>query len=196
MITTFAELESQENKIADVRFKQLITHSDSRGFFRELIRFNDPVFEHALGQNSFAQWSHSKMAKHTVKAWHYHHVQYDWWYLGIGVAQIVLFDLREESPTFKKKLEFKLGDPEEDKEALAAIVRIPPGVAHSCKVLTPFAHLFYITSETYNSGDEGRYPFNTNLIGQNWGDEADLIVAANDRREIEPTFPRVIKASK
>ena len=132
------------------------------------------------------------MSKNTVKAWHYHHVQFDWWYIGLGVVNVVLYDLREESPTFQKKIEFKLGDSELDGEAFASVVRIPPGVAHGCKCLSDFAHLFYITSETYNPNDEGRYPFNSPLIPHNWGNESELITVPNDRRAFVPTSPRLI----
>ena len=96
-------MSSQE--IYGVEFKSLVTHPDERGFFRELVRDTDDFFK-----AGFAQWSHSKMAKHTVKAWHFHHKQTDWWYVPIGVAQVVLYDNREESPTFSTKLDFVLGE--------------------------------------------------------------------------------------
>ena len=60
--------------------KELKTHPDPRGFFREVVRVTDPFFE----GGTFGQWSHSKMARDVVKAWHYHHVQTDWWYCPIG----------------------------------------------------------------------------------------------------------------
>ena len=169
--------------IEGVEIKLLRSFPDDRGFFRELIRETDPFF---ADSNSFAQWSHSKMAKNTVKAWHFHQKQIDWWYVGIGLVETVLFDNRKQSPSYQKKLIFKLGEPELDPDALTAIVKIPQGVLHGCKVLSDFAHLFYITSETYNPDDEGRYPFNSNIVPHSWGDEAELIVAENDRREFMP----------
>ena len=72
--------------IEGVVSKSLRTYPDDRGFFREIIRFNDNFFA-----DQFAQWSHSKMSKNTVKAWHYHHRQIDWWYIPIGVAEVVLY---------------------------------------------------------------------------------------------------------
>ena len=161
---------------------------DERGFFREVVRHNDPIFENK--SSLFAQWSHSKMARNTVKAWHYHHLQIDWWYIGMGVAHVVLYDLREESPTYKRKMEFKLGDSDLDREALTTLMKIPQGVLHGCKVLSDFAHLFYITSETYSPDDEGRYPFNSDVVPHNWGTAEELIVAANDKKVIPPKNPR------
>ncbi len=176
--------------INGVVFKELNSHPDDRGFFREVVRGTDEFFLDKLGRNCFGQWSHSKMAQNTVKAWHFHHKQIDWWYVPIGVINTVLYDNREESPTYKQKLEFKLGDPEEDSEALVSVVKIPQGVLHGCKVLTNTAHLFYITSETYNPDDEGRLVFNSPAVPHDWGNEADLIVSERDRIEFIPPHPR------
>ena len=179
------------NLITGVEIKELKTFPDDRGFFREVIRSSDSFFSES---NNFAQWSHSKMGRNTVKAWHFHHQQIDWWYLGLGVIEVVLYDLREESPTYKQKMQFYLGEEELDSRAKAAVVKIPQGVLHGCKVLTPFAHLFYVTSCTYNPEDEGRYPFNSDVVPHLWGTESELVVAANDRREFIPTNPRTALA--
>lgn len=134
------------------------------------------------------------MGHNTVKAWHYHHLQIDWWYLGVGVIEVVLYDNREESPTYQRKMEFKLGDAELDSDALAAVVKIPQGVLHGLKVVTDCAHLFYITSETYNPQDEGRFKFDSELVPHNWGDPGKLTVAENDRKDFVPTNERTALA--
>jgi len=172
-----------ETNIAGVIIKELVSHGDSRGFFREIIRETDDFFTPG---GHFGQWSHSKMQKNVVKAWHYHHVQTDWWYVTSGAVQTVLIDNREESPTFKSKMEFLMGD---EDEAKPLCVKIPPGVLHGCKVLTKEAHLFYITSHTYSPAEEGRIPFNDVSIGHKWGD--DVIVVENDKRVFVPSSIRV-----
>ena len=172
-------------KIAGVVLKQLKTHPDDRGFFRELVRGSDSFFSEGFGQ-----WSHSKMQKNTVKAWHFHHKQTDWWYVGMGVLQCVLYDNRAESPSYQQKMEFKLGESEIDKDALAVVLKIPPGVLHGCKTLTDFASMFYITSHEYDPEDEGRLPYNSEVVNYDWGDENQLIVAINDLREHIPSYPR------
>ncbi|MCO6430638.1 MAG: dTDP-4-dehydrorhamnose 3,5-epimerase family protein [Deltaproteobacteria bacterium] len=172
--------------IFGVEIKQLNTFRDERGFFREIVRNSDPFFKDC----DFGQWSHSKMQKSVVKAWHYHHVQIDWWYVAIGEIQVVLFDNRPESPTFKNKMVFKLGETElYGSETLEACVKIPPGVLHGCKVLSEQAHLFYITSMTYDPGEEGRIPYDSTLVGYDWG--RDAIVADNDKRDIKPVSTRI-----
>ncbi|MDD5170743.1 MAG: dTDP-4-dehydrorhamnose 3,5-epimerase family protein [Syntrophales bacterium] len=144
--------------IAGVIFKDLVTYTDERGFFRELIRITDDFF-----QDGFAQWSHSLMYTGVAKAWHIHRLQIDWWYVPMGVLRVALHDTRPESPTFRETTDFLLGENQPSR-----IVRIPPGVAHGCKCLSGPAHLFYITSRIYDPNDEGRIPYNDPEIGYDW----------------------------
>lgn len=183
---------NQNSQIVGVEFKQLVSHPDDRGFFREIIRDSDSFFDDGSDNSNFAQWSHSKMAVNTVKAWHFHHLQTDWWYLPIGLIQTVLIDNRSESPTFGAKLEFFLGESQYNSAAQTAVVRIPPGVLHGCKVLSPEAHLFYITSQIYDPQDEGRIPFNSPKVNYNWGNAEELIVSARDTQEHIPPYQRVL----
>ncbi|MBI5878651.1 MAG: dTDP-4-dehydrorhamnose 3,5-epimerase family protein [Chloroflexi bacterium] len=144
--------------IDGVQLKELKTYPDERGFFREVIRVTDDFFG-----EGFAQWSHSKMYRDVIKAWHIHRQQVDWWYVPVGALKVVLHDLRSESPTRGQTMELFLGDQYGDK-----VLRIPPGVAHGCKVLSGEAHLFYITSNTYNPADEDRLPHDDPGIGYDW----------------------------
>jgi dTDP-4-dehydrorhamnose 3,5-epimerase len=169
-------------KIVGVHIKQLKTHRDERGFFREVIRSTDELFAGGV----FAQWSHSRMQRNVVKAWHYHHVQTDWWYCPIGKIQTVLFDNRPESPTYRTKLAINMGETDKyGADTHEVCVEIPPGVLHGCKVMSDEAHLFYITSTIYNPNEEGRFPYNSAFVGHDWGDDA--LTVENDRREFVPT---------
>lgn len=144
--------------ISGVVFKEIVTHIDERGFFRELIRVNDEFF-----REGFGQWSHSLMYQGVTKAWHIHNKQVDWWYVASGVLRVALHDTRSDSPTFRQTMEFLMGDNQR-----ANVVRVPPGVAHGCKCINGPAHLFYITSQTYNPADEGRIPNDDPAIGYDW----------------------------
>ena len=144
--------------IEGVAFKELETHPDERGFFRELIRATDGFF-----REGFGQWSHSLMLQGVVKAWHVHKLQVDWWYVPVGILKVALYDLRVPSPTHGDTMEFLLGDNQQPR-----VVRIPPGVAHGCKCVGGPAHLFYVTSRTYDPGDEGRIPHDDTSIGYDW----------------------------
>jgi len=190
VITSFAESALPENVIPGAVFKKLTTHVDGRGFFREIIRSTDDFFAEGFGQ-----WSHSVMQQNTVKAWHYHHLQIDWWYAAAGVIHTVLYDNREESPSFGRKIEFLLGEQnDENPQVLCAAIKIPPGVLHGCKVITQTAHLFYITSRTYDPADEGRFAFDSGKVQHDWGNKDELIVSANDRRDFLPHAQRVRSA--
>lgn len=144
--------------IHGVEFKPLVTFSDERGFFRELIRATDPIFTEGFGQ-----WSHTKTFAGAAKAWHIHKRQTDWWYVAIGTLKIALYDARPDSPTHGQLEELVLGEAHG-----AQIVKIPPGVAHGYRVLEGPAHLFYITSNIYDPADEGRIPHDDPEIGYDW----------------------------
>ena len=144
--------------INDVVIKELVTHCDERGFFREIIRVTDDFFTEGFGQ-----WSHSLMYTGVAKAWHIHRLQVDWWYVPIGVLRVALHDTRPASPTFRETMELRLGEHQSSQ-----ILRIPPGVAHGCKCLSGPAHLFYVTSRIYDPNDEGRISYDDPTIGYDW----------------------------
>ncbi|GAC1464533.1 MAG: dTDP-4-dehydrorhamnose 3,5-epimerase family protein [Gemmatimonadaceae bacterium] len=143
-----------EKMIAGVEVKELTTHSDERGFFREVVRESDGFFDH------FGQWSHSQMHPGTAKAWHIHRKQTDWWYV-IGSIKVALYDTREGSPTHGTLMEFLMGD------GHPSCVKIPPGVAHGCRALET-SHVLYITSAVYDPEDEGRIAHDDAKIGYDW----------------------------
>jgi dTDP-4-dehydrorhamnose 3,5-epimerase len=140
--------------IDGVVLKELVTHDDERGFFRELIRGSDPFFD------GFGQWSHALMYPGTAKAWHVHQRQTDWWYV-IGAVKVALCDLRDGSPTKGRLAEFLMGD------RRPSCLRIPPGVAHGCRALE-LSHILYVTSHEYSPEDEGRIPHDDLGIGYDW----------------------------
>ncbi|MBA4392819.1 MAG: hypothetical protein C0407_04615 [Desulfobacca sp.] len=144
--------------IEGVILKDLVTHVDERGFFREIIRVSDDFFTEGFGQ-----WSHSLMYQGVIKAWHIHQVQTDWWYVGGGVLKVALHDARPDSSSFRKTMEIIMGEHQP-----ARVLRIPPGVAHGCKCISGPANLFYITSTVYNPTDEGRIAYNDPDIGYDW----------------------------
>lgn len=144
--------------IHDVAVKKLVTNTDERGYFRELIRVTDPFFKPGFGQ-----WSLSLMHPGVIKAWHIHQTQTDWWYVAAGVLKTVLYDRRADSPTHGLRQEFLMGDHQEP-----IVLRIPPGVAHGCKCLAGPATLFYVTSQVYTPADEGRIAHDDPAIGYDW----------------------------
>ena len=144
--------------IEGVIVKDLKTHTDERGFFRELIRVTDDFFTEGFGQ-----WSHSLMFDGVIKAWHLHHLQTDWWYVVSGVLRVGLGDMRSDSPTYKTVMDFLMGDLQQ-----ARVIKIPPGVAHGCKTVQGPVNLFYVTSHVYDPDDEVRLPYDDPEIDFDW----------------------------
>lgn len=144
--------------IEGVTFKELTTHCDERGFFREIIRNSDEFFAEGFGQ-----WSHSLMFDGVIKAWHFHRIQTDWWYVVSGVLRVGLCDLRPDSPTRGSVMDFLMGDFQP-----ARALRIPPGVAHGCKTVQGPVNLLYVTSHVYDPSDEIRIPHDDPQIGFDW----------------------------
>ena len=144
--------------IEGVAVKGLTTHADERGFFRELIRSEDDFF-----REGFGQWSHSLMFDGVIKAWHFHRIQTDWWYVVSGVMRVGLCDMRLDSPTHGMTMDFLVGDLQ-----VPVVVKIPPGVAHGCKTVQGPVQLLYMTSHTYNPDDEIRIAYDDPEIEFDW----------------------------
>jgi dTDP-4-dehydrorhamnose 3,5-epimerase len=144
--------------IHDVSIKELVRHKDERGYFEEIIRVNDDFFK-----EGFAQLSHSVMYPGVIKAWHIHKTQIDWWYIDHGTLKVALYDKRDDSPTRGVLNEFYLGENGDN-----LVLRIPPGVAHGCRVMGDTAELVYITSGVYNPDEEGRIAHDDQEIGYDW----------------------------
>ncbi len=151
--------QAMNQKLIDgVKLKELVRNKDERGFFEELIRVTDEFFAEGFGQ-----LSHSFMYPGVIKAWHIHKTQIDWWYVAKGDLHVALYDMRGKSPTYKILNEFLLGEHGQN-----VVLKIPPGVAHGCKVIGKESELFYVTSSVYNVAEEGRIPHDDKNIGYDW----------------------------
>lgn len=145
--------------IEGVKIKQLVAHSDDRGFFMEILRDDDNML------SKFGQTSMSLAYPGVIKAFHWHKEQDDVWFFSSGMAQIVLYDLRPFSSTYKQTQVIFAG------EQNHCLVLIPKGVAHGYKVIGDKpAVLFYHTTNSYNKNnpDEERISFDDPQIGFDW----------------------------
>lgn len=146
--------------IDGVKVKKLVKHCDDRGFFAELIRDDESDLLSRFGQ---ASWSMSYPG--VIKAFHYHEHQDDLWFFPAGNAQVVLHDLRQDSPTNGETDVYYMG------EENPIMLLIPKGVAHGYRVLgEERAVIIYFTTESYNPNDpdEKRIPWDDPTIGFNW----------------------------
>jgi len=100
-----------------------------------------------------------------IKAFHWHKRQKDIWFFAAGMAQVVLYDLRDQSPTAGKTQVLYMG------VRNPTLVCIPEGVAHGYRVLgNEPASLFYHTTEVYDPSDpdELRLAHDDPRIGFDW----------------------------
>ena len=132
--------------IDGVKIIELTTHSDDRGFFREIFCFSEQFADVQVGQ-----LSHSQVKEGVVKAWHGHVNQSQWNYVVSGQIQVALYDNRENSSTYKETLEFVAGN-----EVDSIAYFFPPGVLHGYKCLKGPMQIIYVTSGVYDLEDEIR----------------------------------------
>ena len=139
--------------------KKLKIHSDNRGFLVELLRCDEEIFK------KFGQIYVTCCEPGFVKAWHFHKIKTDYFTCISGKARVVVFDYRENSPTFGELQEnvISVDNP--------VLVKIPPGCYHGFEAVgSKDAHIISITTEPYhhNEPDEYRLPFNDPLIKFDW----------------------------
>ncbi len=137
--------------------KELVTHRDERGFFREVIRVTDAFFV-----DGFGQLSHSLVMAGVLKAWHAHRRQTQWNYVVSGLTAVALHDTRTNSPTFGETMTFLAGSDQ------AVCYMFPPGVAHGYRCLQGPMQIIYVTSGTYDLDDEVRISHDDAAIGFDW----------------------------
>jgi dTDP-4-dehydrorhamnose 3,5-epimerase len=128
-----------------------------------------------------AQIYQSRLYPGAIGAWSCHIKNVDRLFINQGNVKLVLFDGRENSPTFRRINEFHVGD------ARPAMMVIPIGVWHGLQNLGAADALmlnFPTRSYNYEDPDHYRLPFDTPEIPYSWsgaGPEARL--RANPPRE-------------
>ena len=151
--------------IEGVVVKDLVTHPDERGFFREVVRFGDVGFD-------VKQASHAFRIAGQANGWHIHRYHHELFYVTQGVLRVCLKDCRNGYPI---QTDYPYDDLREQpvvygqssteleyqevvlSEYDPRFVIVPRGVAHGYKVLQD-ADIFYFASATYETSrhDEGR----------------------------------------
>jgi len=149
----------ESKMIKGVQIKKIVKHNDDRGFFAEILKENDPFFK------CVKQTSYTETKPGIIKAFHYHKKQDDMWFVAKGEAQVVLYDMRDDSET-KGNIQMIIAGEDDP-----MLIYIPKMVAHGYKVLgdKPVC-LFYHTTESYDpkNPDEGRIPHDSESIGFDW----------------------------
>lgn len=146
--------------VPGVKIHPVAVHPDDRGYFLEVARLGMgavsafPVQSQVSAAVSYAG---------TIKAFHYHQRQTDYWVPIQGILQVALVDLRMDSPAFGLRNTIYVG------HLRPWSLVIPPGVGHGYKVVgSDSALLVYLTSQHYDPSDEGRIPYDDPGINYDW----------------------------
>jgi len=145
--------------IKGVHTKKLRVIPDERGRLMEILRNDDDVFL------KFGQVYMTSTYPGVVKAWHLHKKQTDNVCCVRGMIKLVLYDQREESPTYKEVNQFYLGihNP--------LLVQIPADVYHGWMCVSQEeAVVVNVPTEVYNpkDPDEHRLDPHKNDIPYEW----------------------------
>jgi len=146
--------------IEGVRTRKLRRIPDERGYLMEMLRSDWEEFQQC------GQVYVTAVYPGVVKGWHYHKLQTDYFICVAGMAKVVLYDSREDSPTHGEVNEFFMGTQN------PMLLVIPPGVMHGFKGISPELTLIVnVPTELYNydEPDEYRLPAHTDKIPYDWG---------------------------
>jgi dTDP-4-dehydrorhamnose 3,5-epimerase len=146
--------------IDGVKVKPLKVIPDERGWLMECLRSDDAETFVKFGQAYI-----TSVYSGVVKAWHYHKVQNDYFVCVHGMAKVVLYDNRDDSPTRGEVNEFFMGNRN------PILLRIPAGVYHGFKGISPGETLVLnFPTEVYNysNPDEYRMDPHSSEIPYSW----------------------------
>lgn len=142
-----------------VQTRKLRLIPDDRGFLMEILRSDWAEYE------CFGQVYLTACYPGIIKAWHYHHVQWDHFVCISGMAKVVLYDNRRESSTNGRINEFFIGN------LNPLLIKIPPLVYHGFTAVGKgTALILNIPTELYDykNPDEYRVDFNDPSIPYSW----------------------------
>ncbi|MCR4418647.1 MAG: dTDP-4-dehydrorhamnose 3,5-epimerase family protein [Clostridia bacterium] len=145
--------------IEGVAVRKLRLIPDERGYLMEMLRTDWPEF------SRFGQAYITACYPGVVKAWHYHRRQWDHFVCVGGMAKVVLYDPREDSPTRGVVNEFHLG------HLNPCLLKIPPLVYHGFTAeggQTALIVNFPTELYDYEQPDEQRLPYNDPSIPYCW----------------------------
>ncbi len=145
--------------IEGIIVKQLKRHADERGFLMEMLRSDDEIFE------KYGQSYISLNYPGVIRAWHYHKKQDDFWVCVKGMIKTVVYDYREDSPTYGEVNEFCMGDNN------PILLKIPVGTMHGYKTIgVEPSLLINFPTQPYNpkEPDEYREAWDSEKIPYDW----------------------------
>jgi dTDP-4-dehydrorhamnose 3,5-epimerase len=151
--------QSTEGWIEGVKVCSLKLLPNEKGRLMEIQREDDVIFP------GFGQTYITSTFPGIIKAWYRHEKQIDQIAVIVGTLKLVLYDDRENSPSYGQINTIFLG------ELAPKLVQIPPAIWHGFQAIgTQEAFAVHLNSVAFQADapDEDRLPFNTNLIPYHW----------------------------
>ena len=145
--------------ISGVKTRKLNLIADERGWLMEMLRSDWEEFDR------FGQTYVTACYPGVVKAWHYHRIQTDHFICVSGMAKVVLYDAREDSPTRGTVNEFIMGN------LNPILVKIPNLVYHGFTAVGgQLALIVNVPTEVYryDKPDEYRLPHDDPSVPYKW----------------------------
>jgi len=145
--------------IDGVKTRKLRLIPDERGYLMEMFRSDWEEFE------KFGQVYVTAVYPGVVKGWHYHKLQIDHFICLKGMAKVVLYDRRDDSPTKGEVNEFFIG------EQNPTMLTIPAGVLHGFKGISAEMTLIVNVPDqlyNYDKPDEYRVPAHSPEVPYDW----------------------------
>lgn len=156
-------MEFQDTALKGVVILKLKTYRDSRGYFRELFRFETAAAR--LGVPDFCQDNMSVSHKSVIRALHLQKppaAQGKLVFCLRGAIWDVAVDVRKGSATYGKWVGFELS--EENGQALF----IPEGCAHGFQALQDDSSVIYKCTRYYDASTEVGFRFDDPDVGVQW----------------------------
>jgi dTDP-4-dehydrorhamnose 3,5-epimerase len=151
-----SEWRAKSDLIENVQVREVRNVVTRNGITTELFRA-----EWGLMDNAIAHMIHVTLRPGALSAWHMHKLKTDYLFVVSGLVRLVLYDGRDDSPTFGHVNEFHLS------HARPQVIAIPPNVFHGLQNLdagnSTFVNYFDAQYE-YEDPDDWRAPLNTEEI--------------------------------
>lgn len=131
-------INNNKTNIEGVKIIPLKKIPDERGAIMHGVRRDNIL-------NDFGEVYFSKIYKEAIKGWHVHKTLILNYICVYGTIKLVLYDMRENSPTYKKLQEIFIG------EDSYCLVHIPAGIATGIKGLwAPYSIVCNVASEPHD----------------------------------------------
>tara|TARA_Y100001970_G_C14251673_1_gene872323 strand:- start:4596 stop:5048 length:453 start_codon:yes stop_codon:yes gene_type:complete len=148
----------ENNLIHDVQLVELKEIPEKKGSVLHMLRNDEQDFV------KFGECYFSEVNVNSIKGWKKHLLQTQNISVPIGMVKFVLFDSREDSPTYKNILEISLGRPDSYFR-----INIPPMIWYSFKCISKVKSLIVNCSDLPHDQDENQtLPLASPEIPYNW----------------------------